>query len=864
MRRARGLIISALLALTVTVGPLPTVNLATAAAQSTGTAALDQVASCLNDRGRLNVLALVDESSSLQSSDRTARRVDALVGMLRSLGRYGTEGQRTVQVQLAGFGTGFNAGSWVRLDQQSTADLENQARAFAGRNKDNDTDFVSALLGAQQQFAAADAAVAQGDQPPCRLLVLFTDGVYDLGTTSINRPYAPGIPPDDVNAIMAQGRHFLCDPGNLVDQLRSAGTTIVAVGLVPPGASAADQGFLQSIAERDAPGQRCGAQGSPPGKYYPVTSLEQLLQAFDALVQASVGGTSGPGPQPVPVCTPGAASDARCTETFDLDQSLREFHLLLGLGAPGIVAYLQPPSGSQSQLKAGTFQLAGTTLTVSSLTDLDLVVDGTLPPDSSAWVGRWTVRFVDTTGQNAGALAQTQITVFGSLVPVVRPAPAAFPVAERTPFTIKITDAAGSPRTPADFVRSATISAVVTDPGGGQHTVHIGPAQPDGSYRAEYEVPTTDTESYVDLKVTLDVVTSGGLSLRPRSTTYRVPVLQPSSFPKVSPVELRLKTITDSGAATGTMTLTGGVGASGCVWFAGTNFGQVPPNVGRVTTTFTPNATNAQQCLHLSPGQRQDVAVAAAPEQVRSGIAKGQIAVMVTADNGTPRRIDVPVSFEMQRPLNTSERDGLFLLILLGGILLPLLLLWLVSWWTAKFREPGQLRHAELDVVVTPNGVRCGDTGSPLCLVLDAQSFRDMPAEVPPVDCRRFDCGALSLHRRISLAPWLLPYGLARQHGRQVLTAAGSLSRARVGFELADTWVFVIDSETSVVEEDGFRVAGRLHLFLSDFELPSKVTRLVEQVERTLPARVRAVADRIGPPSDPEAVVEDEIYHPPA
>lgn len=844
--------------------------------------AFDRVAACFNERRHLAVLALVDESTSLRGTDPEARRVPALVGMLRTLARYGktTEGGQagTVEIQLAGFGTAFSPGRWTTLTEATIGELESQAREFAGRNARNDTDFAAALLGAQETLVAKDADVtAAGRRQPCRLVLLFTDGVYELGTTG-KRPYAPDVAASSLGAITDRGRHFLCDPGQLADQLRAAGSVIVAIGLVPdrPGRNGPpDQTFLQSVAERTAPGRTCGESTATPGKYVAASGLNQLLAAFDAAIANALGGTSAPGDPNVPVCSASGSTDSRCERTFALDASLREFHMLLNLAAPGIEVELRSPSGDQVRLRAGqrsTFTLGGAPLTTSPLAELDLVVDGLLPGTSTDWVGTWTVRFIDTTGQNLGAVARSQITVFGGLDPVTRPAPPEFQVGEQTDFDIRIVDAAGSPRTPADFVRSVTVTAVLIDPEGRQTDVSVGPVRPDGTYAAHYRVPDDTSASYSDLRLTLAVVTNSGLRLQPKSTTYRVPVKQPSAYPTINPLELVLTPIINEGQATGSITVTGGRGGRGCARFEQAEFSSTPANSGRMSTRYTPAAN--ESCVRVDPNQRVTVEVAVRPEHVRTGLADGRIAVLLTTDNEKSRTVLIPVRFQSQHPVDVQTRATYFAVIVVAGVLLPLLLLWLMSWLTARFVAPRELRRAECQVVVTPAGVTAAQNSRPVGTVIGKQSFVAMPENVPPGRARRFACGILSFRRRIPLLPWTLPYAEVRTGNRLVLSSTGlgrrDMSAARVGFELNNTWVFAVEQNLAGAGE-AMRVLGSLFLFVSDFDIAEKAARLLGDVEHQLPARVEAAAERIqdipqpnDEPAPDEPPTDSDVYVPPS
>jgi hypothetical protein len=832
-------------------------------AQSGPATAYSEVASCFTARGKLAVLAMVDESKSLKSTDSDANRVDALVSMLRTLARYGSAGEGTtkksIEVQLAGFGTSFAAGPWRELNPSTIGDLEGQAKGFAERNTANDTDFATALLGAQNEFVHKDAA--SGTQPPCRLLLLFTDGMYELTTKNLDRPYSGHVSRTDLDAIVARGKEFLCGPGQLTDQLRAAGTAIVALGL-----ATREQGFLQSVAERDAPGNRCGDSNSPPGEYVAVGGLEELRSAFDSAIAQALGGTPVPPPQPVTVCAPASPADERCAQRFTLDQSLREFHLLLKLGGPGIAVDVTPPKGSTVRLTAdqrSPLTVGGAELTVSALTAADLVVDGRLPAATPEWAGTWTVRFVDTSGTNPAAIAQSQLTVFGGLVPVIEPAVPEFQAGKRTDFRVRVTDTAGSPRTPADFVRSAKVSATVTDPQGKSADIPVSPAT-EGSYTAGFAMPDTTVSSVATLKVTLDVVTASGLRLQPRVVTRQVTVKPPSAYPTVTGA-LDLPPILDSGTTTGSLTVTGGRGGNGCVWFT-PQFTRTPPNTGAMTTRFTPDATDPQRCVRVGPGQSTQIAVEVSPENVRSGVAQGEFTATLTADGESPRELNVPVRFQMDRPPDAVTQWALFVLIVAGGVLLPFVLLWLLNRWSARFLDPGQLRHAEREVEVTSIDVRDAATAKPLREVLDVRSFSYLDG-APSERCKGFASGVLSFGRRIPLLPWALPHGTARASGAGVLTAAGGGRKkadwGRVGFDLGQTWVLVVDQAPP---DNHGPLRATLHLFVTDFHIQEKLARLLEAVETEVPAEVRGSADRIRLPDTgpvPAQDPEPEPFIPP-
>lgn len=854
---------------------------ATMAAQPSDTAAYDRVATCFAERGHLAVLALVDESSSLRETDPDGRRTDALVNVLRMLARRGGITQDGVagkiEVQLAGFSTKYAAGAWTTLAAAPGAELEKTARAFGRRQLHDDTDFAAALLGAQKAFMDKDAeATRAGNQPPCRLLLLFTDGRYVLGTTGA-RDYAPDVSADDRGAIRDRGRQVLCDRGQLVDQLRESGTVVLAIGLAAnaPGSPRPNHDFLRSIAERTASAETCGASTTTPGKFIPANGLDELTAAFDKAIGLALGGTLVDGDSDVSVCDAAGTADTSCERTFRLDAGLHEFHLLLNLGASGIEVRLRSPAGTELTLRAGEqgeHSLAGAALTTSALGELDLVIDGKLPADTTSWAGTWTVRFVDTTGQNTGAVASSQLTVFGGLVPVTRPARPEFRVGEETDFRIAVVDAAGSPRTPEDFVRSADVTAVLVDPQGKETAVTVGAAAADGTYPARYRMPDDAEATYVVLRIQLDVVTSSGLSLQPRTTSHRIPVDQPSAYPTLAPLELVLSPIVDEvddGEGTTKVTVTGGLGGSGCVWFEQPSFATTPPNTGTFTARMTPGGGSEADCVRVDAGQRLEITIAVQPERVRTGFANGQMVVNLKADGERTRQVHIPVRFEMEHPVGGGTQWTIFLAIFLGGLLLPLLLLWFVSWMVARFADPDQLRWASHEVLVTEAGITVTGANRPLRDVITADALGAMD-EIPHGRIRQFRCGTLTFTTKVPLLPWALPYAVVSADGKPVLSSGGEASRdlctARVGFELNRTWVFAVAADEST--EDTVRLRGTLFVFVTDFDLAEKAAQVTSAVERDLPGCVAPAHDRIrsalGTTEQEDASVldPDDIYRP--
>lgn len=884
MRRAVLVVIASLLALVASPAvpaglaqPVPT------AAPS----AYDTVSSCLRERGHLLVLALIDESGSLRSTDPDNRRVAALEAALRSFAQFGrgpdSSDAPTIELQLAGFATDFTEASpWSPLNRDTLSDVERRAESFAGRNGGRDTDFAAALDGARASFVRKESEVIAGGRPaPCRLLLLFTDGQYDIEPRDGPSPrYARDIPLRDDKRVEEAGRRFLCDPGGIADQLRASETVVVAIALRPDAPPAPDQAFLRDIAEGQVSGgAACGQLRAPPGVLVEAQGLAGLLEAFDTAVTQALGGTRVDSPPDTPVCAP-TAVDARCERTFQVDAALSEFHILVNLGRPGVAVDVIPPGGAAERLRAGEDRrvvLGGATLDVVAASAVDLVVDGALPPTDEGWVGTWTVRFVDETGTNADVVTRSQITVFGGLTAVVDPQPV-FRAGESTSFDVRVVDAEGSPRTPAEFVASAQVRATVIASDGSRTDLPLtGPAA-NGSYRTRHDVPADATDPAVDLELTLDVTTRGGLALRPRVQTYQIPVQPPAGYPLITPTELVLSPILQEGAASGTVTVTGTPGGTGCVWFDGLDPVTAPDGAGAVTAAFGPAATDQASCVRVEPGQSVVVTVRATPQSVRSGVVQCGIRVRSTGADPAVRATTLPVRFEMEREPVIGVLVGLLVGLLLLGWLLPLVLLWLLNRYLARFGSPGLLRRATKEVRVTADDVEVLDPGWSHPISRDFTAVPGPRSDAPVEPTRSFGDDDLLFEARVPWVPLRLPYGRVGSEGRDVFASGGveraGRRRGRVTFGLSPTWVFVVDRverRASYEGEADHVVTGRLYLYVTDGDVETKGHQIWEKARRELPPMVAtAVPDLqdggyagVGARSDGEPPPDDDLFVPP-
>ena len=202
------------------------------AQQSALPPALMTLRSCLEQSqgtARLLALVVVDESGSLQNTDPDDQRVPGVRALLSGLAGLTSQqpggNDLEVLVRMVTFAEGYQPlvpepsdadPVWSVLNETTFDQLSGQAGELADRDHGDFTDYLSALNGARRDLAIQSAELtADGGPPPCKLLIFFTDGRYDLA----------------LDADEAAGRQQLCAAGGVTDGLRSDGAVTISVGL---------------------------------------------------------------------------------------------------------------------------------------------------------------------------------------------------------------------------------------------------------------------------------------------------------------------------------------------------------------------------------------------------------------------------------------------------------------------------------------------------------------------------------------------------------------------------------------------------------------------------------------------------------
>lgn len=826
-----------------------------------GSEALERLANCARDRDQLTVMVLMDESGSLPRTDPDAQRVAAAQLGLRTLVRLGQDLDVQVVVSIAGFAVDFEmVRPWTELDDSSMAVLLQDLDSFRDRTTGLDTDFAAAFVGARDEFAR-HAATTQNET--CELLLLFTDGDYDIEERDTNhtderrregleKPYAPGLRLDQPGVaaeVEALGRELLCSPDGVLDELRGDDVVVITVALEDE-ISVADRAFLQAISAGQSDGTTCGSRiGDQFGAYLPANDLTELIWAFGSIANEVGGGTRKPEREQFPVCP-----QERCaagTLPFELSPAYEQFQLLANSGAPEVILELSSPEIDAPLVlrsgEIGTYQLGSVTLDVVWLSPVDVAIDGSLPAGEEGWHGTWEMTFIDPTGLLAGAVASAQLYLFGGLTPELVEDPG-FRMGDEAAIEIRIVDSVGAPRTPAGFVEEARVTAEIADPVSGRvQELEVEGDPASGRYFATWAVPSSIEASSVNLALRLDVIARTGVALQPRIRTYPLPLLPPVDYPHVRLADERLQAITGrEGVATGTVLVTGGDASSGCVWIESSMIARLPRNASDVETGLDPDASTQPDCIEVAPSETREIALTVHVGQVASGSAEGRLVARLRSD-ASPEVLtaELPFDFDMHRPVDEGLRILLMTVLLLVGFLLPMVVLWVLNWWGARFESLAQLRTAAVPVRISPEGRLARiDGGQERPLRFEAADFEytggpDAPTREAVVD-------GVRLQPKVPLFPLRPAFGLAEEDGIPVvgsegLATDGQRLRGKVPFSLARQWLFKL-SEATPSEGGQPEIRGTLRTFLPEGPMERQIGDLIDVLASTVPSAAQTLA----------------------
>jgi len=827
--------------------------------------AVQRFTSCLNSTEDGDLLLLVDESGSLRSSDPQGARVTAARYLLSRMSTFADRTGFRLDVAVAGFSDRFSMVSgWTPVGAATLPGLTQQVEEFADRNDGGETDYWTALEGARR--ALADQA-PPGAGRRCQAVAWFSDGELDIiprgsaGDDGATKPYSGPLEitseaaADQAEAAAAES---LCRPrGGLADQLRASGVVLFVVGLNTSG-QPRDFDLMRSIATGESPSRSCGQPTDRrPGAFQLAEGIDGLLFAFDELIPPAPPIQQEHRTCPATVCVTERHS-------FVLDPSVGKVEILGSVDRAGIDAVLVPPSGAPIPLDPKavgsrfTVMTGPSTLAFSWLSDRTVSVDLVSDVRTSGWTGEWALVFVDRTQGAPDVRSRTNVHVTGDLFPVWTNRPPVLHSGEAPRAVFGLVD--GNGRTMAPSSVRGTLALTVALLSSSRPSAAVVGVMDKARLREPVVLDLRDVPpGPATLRLTLALRTASatrpdgtqvpGTQLAPGVVELPLQIAAPVGYPQVDGT-------VNFGTSDGETTLTGtlGVTGAGCVWAAPVQNPQLdsaPPDAGKITLSAT-DAQGPQSCLDLGRGEQGELELRLSTAQVGNGTVTGTLPVTVAPPGEPQSARQVPVAFtaDLRKPLDVPVFWQVLLALVLFGAGIPLGLLYLAKWATA--RVPARpLLTGRVAVTVVDDQVR--RNGVPFHL---DQRDLDQQVPIPPRGGRNLVAHGVRMRARTGGSPFGAGHVRASVgDGRTFAsadqrTASADGTEARLPLAVHNTWVVLHDPAGPPEEAEVLVLAS------GDDPTGQSRSRLEIEIAHRLP-RVLARLRANHPPPDPSAPRRD-------
>lgn len=727
-----------------------------------GQEAIADLRTCLASSDVLNVYYLVDASGSLSrgddggpGSDPDDLRAPILANSLEQLG--GLDEGATVNWAAGFFSSRFSATiAWREWKSGGPAELE---RAIKNRNPGGFTNWPAGLAGAQNQLAAQ-----QRTAPGCQMLVWLTDGQIDIsapdGTNQEDR--------DALNAMCGgtlDGKGAAASGHGVFNALRQSGVVVIGALLATDKKAAAAGQVMRPLVEGSGTvGGRdvtCGVTPIPAGyahgAFVEATSPDALSQVFLQL-GAQVGGGY---PQPF-------AADG----SFWIDPGVARFRIVLSgdwtLTPPDGSAWDTANDGAGQDWATVSDQNGATVIDVATT---DPAAQGKWKLDAGATTSLFLfsdlgIVFDDTNAIERSADGTTKAT----LVAHVRTRDgkdAALDVYGRADFSAWLVEADG---------RRELADAEV-DPATGTITI---------------PVPADVTAAEVTVAASIDPLTTSphDLALAPITTEQTIQTVLPKDFPHVAVLPVQLDPLEGSdGQARGAIRIAGPEsGGAGRVCLTGDPAITSDAGSRADTWTWTVGDLDADGCVTVAQGEEVRIPLTAANPQAADSTVRANVPMTLSSASGQSLVQDVPVVFTSTHPVNAAAIGIIALILLALGILIPLVGLWIVNWWTTRLDLDAQIQRAAFPVRLRP-----GATGAAAVEFVDAPAsdtalserfrYRGAQRNVRALD----DPDLGHIHTVLPWFPLRAPqYAISPPPGRVIVAARAQSRVASAGERAAD------------------------------------------------------------------------------
>jgi hypothetical protein len=703
---------------------------ATVKAQS---AAVQEFGGCIASQGQGDVLILIDESGSLRDTDPEGQRISAARYLVTQLTNFASTNEIDLSIAVAGFDSEYHQRTgWENVSSGNSGPVLDALNDMRAEDDGLDTDYWAAFEGSRR--ALRDQAKKSDNPDPCQALVVFTDGKLDIeprsGSTSPedSKPYAPGVnlnSPSGAEEAEKRAQAALCRGGGLIDQLRRSNVKIFVVGL-QAGASAADFDLVKKISEGG-----CGnVDREGMGQFTLAQNIGDLIFEFDAL--------SNPNQPPLEETTP-ICNSKGCpagTHVVVMDSSIRSARILAGSDLPTTTIEIRGPQGKQaleiSSNQNGQRNLGDVSVKwdwiSESVSEIQLRPND---PDSNDWVGVWQITFVDKSAPK-DALARTNVHVEGDLaLQVAEQEAIAWEIGTEVPVEFEIIRrGSGEAVDPSSLPSTLVISAAADLPGGQTQQLLS-----ETTAKKSREPATVDLREInpgrglitMDLQVTTapakgpDGRSYPGTALKPVASQLPIQVKTPPSYPTLETVVVDFGTTETMDPLTSAVAITG----PGCIWLESADRETAPEGV---NVSIESGHNSAKECLKLEEGKTSSLPLTLTPDALDNGSVTGNLMLRMLPAEGDGKALEsrTPYLLDMRKPVDTGRLIGIFAALLAIGILIPLALLWIISWWRSRIPDSPLLVAA---IPVESRGDQLVRTDSGASLTVAANELE--PAQAP-------------------------------------------------------------------------------------------------------------------------------------
>lgn len=293
-----------------------------------------------------------------------------------------------------------------------------------------------------------------------------------------------------------------------------------------------------------------------------------------------------------------------------------------------------------------------------------------------------------------------------------------------------------------------------------------------------------------------------------------------------------MPSLTGEGATETSLVLLGGSGP-GCVWFGEVSVPDEPEGAGTITVTQDGAPLPGESdCIEVPAGQAVTIPLEASPEGRASGTVQGHLVVYERVDGAAEASVtDLSFRFDMARGIDEAQRLLLAVLLVLGGLALPLLALLVINSLSARFQRLDAVRGSALPVRVKGDTITRTDGSYDRPFALRDADFDSLASAG---NDRRFTFGGVEFRAKASRNPFGAMRAMAEPEGGAEKLKGRAGSQVQLDAGLAGSWVFLLDPDQTRSAAAG-EADGLLISFVAEGDLRPQTSRLLPDIERRLP-----------------------------